>query len=182
MHYSKAASVADEALSGVKTKVSMLEPKQGAINSARSEIAKRVAETAPLLEAVSDREYWIRVIDDINSRLPEKYIWITEFSPPTEAELQKGAKPADTLKKGAPKPKADAAADAAPEVNITISGLILENPRKFEVLDDFIKNLEGSPYVATPKESEKFTREQRNDVWASKFSFPLRLKNPISLK
>ena len=67
-------------------------------------------------------------------------------------------------------------------ISINISGLILENPRRFEVLDDFVKNLEGSPYVAPPSESEKFTREQSNAVWASKFTFPLRLKNPISLK
>jgi type IV pilus assembly protein PilM len=41
-HYSKAASVADEALNSVKQKVSLLEPKESAIKSARQEIAKRM--------------------------------------------------------------------------------------------------------------------------------------------
>jgi hypothetical protein len=72
--------------------------------------------------------------------------------------------------------------ESGPVINVNISGLVLENDGKYGVLDDFLKNLEASPYVEPAKESEKFTREQRNDVWASKFTFPLRLKNPISLK
>ena len=68
-------------------------------------------------------------------------------------------------------------------MNITLSGLVLENPRGPQVFDDFIKNLSESPYVEPPKDSEKITRpSMKNDLWADKFSFPLRLKTPISLK
>jgi type IV pilus assembly protein PilM len=181
-HYTKAAAVTGDELEKVKSKVSRLEPKESAIRKSRDEVMKKMQEAAPLTEAVSDREYWVRVIEDINSRLPEDYIWITELLPPTDAELQKALKPADAPKKPGAKPKADAVVEA-PAINITINGLVLENPRKSEVFDDFIKNLSESPYVEPPKDSEKLSRpSMKNDVWADKFSFPLRLKTPISLK
>ena len=161
--------------------MSALEGKAGPITTARNSIKAKIAETEPLLQAINDREYWVRVIEDINSRLPDDFIWITELTPPSAEELNKAKPPEPPKKPGAKVAKVEEA--AAPEVNITISGLVLENPRKSEVFDDFIKNLEASPYVEPPKNSEKITRPpMRNDLWADKFSFPLRLKAPISLK
>jgi Tfp pilus assembly protein PilN len=182
-YYNKATSVTNDELAKVKSKIEQLSPKARAIDQAKRDISERVAQSAPLMNAVSDREYWVRVIDDINSRLPENYIWITEFTLPTAAELEK-AKPSDTPKKGAAPAKQKAeAADSGPVVNINIQGLVLENPRNSQVFDDFIKNLQESPYVEPPKDSEKLKRpSMANDLWADKFSFPLRLKAPISLK
>lgn len=180
-YYSKAATITAEELSKVEEKVGALSSKAGPIKTARAAIEDRVKESAPLLDAVSDREYWVRVIDDISSRLPAEYIWITEFIPPTAAEVEK-AKPVEPPKKpGGGKAKAEA--DAGPVITMTINGLVLENPRKSEVFDDFIKNLEASPYVEPPKDSEKLSRPSMNNtLWADKFSFPLTLKKPISLK
>ena len=180
-YYSKALTVTNDELAKVENKVGLLKPKEGAIATAKTEISKKVAESSPLLNAVNDREYWVKVIDDINSRLPESFIWVTEFSPPTAAELGKVKSPDALAKPGANLKKKDA--EEAPAVNVTVSGLVLENPRGPQVFDDFIKNLSESPYVEPPKDSEKITRpSMKNDLWADKFSFPLRLKTPISLK
>lgn len=178
--YSKAASVTADEVAKVSSKVTSLESKEAPINAARNNIKKRIADTEPLLQAVNDRQYWVRVIEDINSRLPDDFIWITEFTPPSAEELKK-AKPPEAPKRPGVKVKEEE--DTGPVVNITISGLVLENPRKSEVFDDFIKNLAGSNLVEPPKDSEKITRPpMRNDLWADRFSFPLRLKTPISLK
>ena len=181
-YYGKAASVANEELEKVEAKVKVLEPKESAINAARNEISKKVADSSAFLEAVSDREYWVRVINDINSRLPENFIWITEFSPPSASDIDKAAKPkaaADT-KPGAKKKDVE----TGPTVKVIISGLVLDSDRDSgAVFDDFLKNLGDSPYVSPPKDSEEIVRPTRkNDRWADKFSFPLRLKTPISLK
>jgi hypothetical protein len=180
-YYGKAASVANEELEKVEAKVKVLEPKESAINAARNEISKKVADSSAFLEAVSDREYWVRVINDVNSRLPENFIWITEFSPPSASEVDKSkAKaPADT-KPSAKKKEIE----TGPTVKVFISGLVLENSRgSGEVFDDFLKNLAESPFVTPPKDSEEIVRPTgKNDRWADKFSFPLRLKTPISLK
>ena len=179
-YYGKAAALTAEELSKVSSKVTALEGKAGPITAARNNIKAKIAETEPLLQAINDREYWVRVIDDINSRLPDDFIWVTEFTPPSAGEV-KQAKAAEPPKKPGAKVKVEE--DTVPEVNITISGLVLENPRKSEVFDDFIKNLEASPFVVPPKNSERITRPpMRNDLWADKFSFPLRLNTPISLK
>ena len=180
-YYSKALTVTNEELAKVENKVGLLKPKEGAIATAKADIAKKVAESSPLLNAVNDREYWVKVIDDINSRLPESFIWVTEFSPPTAAELGKVKSTTAAPTKPSANPRKDI--EEAPAVNITLSGLVLENPRGPQVFDDFIKNLSESPYVEPPKDSEKITRpSMKNDLWADKFSFPLRLKTPISLK
>ncbi len=181
-YYSKAASVANEEFAKVESKVKVLEPKESDISRARSEITRRVQDSAAFLEAVNDREYWVRVINDINSRLPENFIWITEFSPPSASDIDKAAKPkpaADTKPGGKKKE-----AETGPTVKVIISGLVLENPRgSGEVFDDFLKNLAESPYGTPPKDSEEIVRPTgKNDRWADKFSFPLRLKAPISLK
>ncbi len=175
-YYGKALSVTNEELSKVKGTVGLLEPKDSAIRRARDEISKKVAESAPLLTAVNDRDYWVRFIEDLNTRLPDSYIWITEFIPPTAAEMEK-AKPVEAPKKPGAKAKDS---PTGPVVDILINGLVLENPRKSEVFDDFIKNLEASPF----RESEevKIRPVMKNDVWADKFSIVLRLKSPISLK
>ncbi len=179
-YYGKAASITDGELSKLEQKVSELNSKESPIKSARAAIEKKVKDSAPLLQAVEDREYWVRVIDDIHSRLPAEFIWITEFVPPPAEEIEK-AKNAEPPKKGTGKPKVDV--EPVAPLTITVNGLVLENSRGAGVLDDFVKKLEESPYVEPPTESEKISRpSMNNSVWADKFSFPLRIKLPVSSK
>jgi Tfp pilus assembly protein PilN len=74
----------------------------------------------PLLAAISDRSFWTRVLEELNARLPEEKIWITDLV---------GA--------------ADAEADG-----LLIHGLYLFNPKQQEVVVDYFRNLSGSTLFA----------------------------------
>jgi hypothetical protein len=140
----------------------------------------------PLISIIHDREYWLKVIDDLNVRLPKDYIWITAFEPPTPEELKKindAEKAAEATPKKKPTP---GVAAAVPDVWVTIRGIYLSRDAGNDsglasTVDAFLANLKESPYV-TPVEDERLVRDQDISAhWGFKFAIPLKLKNPIDL-
>ena len=67
------------------------------------------------MQAIEAREYWVKVIDDINARLPKDYVWITSFQPqmvePTAPKPVKGSK-------APPKPAPGASAEPLTVISI----------------------------------------------------------------
>ena len=61
------------------------------IASLRKESAALDAETTPLLSAINDRGVWLRILDDLNARLPKENIWITELAPTSGGKILGGA-------------------------------------------------------------------------------------------
>jgi hypothetical protein len=125
---------------------------------------------------VRDREYWVRVIDDINSRLPSDFIWVTHFKL-EEAKEPKGTKAPASGKGNAPPP---AGAAGAAKTALVLEGLYLENPRGANVVDDFLANLGESPFFTTSKESMRLRATPNEADWAFDYAIVLPLKNPIT--
>jgi type IV pilus assembly protein PilM len=137
----------------------------------------------PLIKVIHDREYWVKVISDLNERLPKDYIWITAFEPPTADELKK-LKETDKPETGpAAKGKKAAASDASAIV-LMVRGIYLSHDAGNDAglattVDAFISSLKESPYV-TPIEDDRLIRDQDiTPQWGFKFAIPLKLKNPI---
>ncbi|HEV7402954.1 MAG TPA: type IV pilus assembly protein PilM [Chthoniobacteraceae bacterium] len=133
----------------------------------------------PLLRAVNDRDYWVRVINDINTRLPEKFVWITSFEPEIVAE---SAAPAAPTAPGARKP-GQKAVPPAPKVIVKVSGLYAFNPEGGGPLDTFIQELNKSDFYSVDPDPLKNRRTAQDDTstWAFEYGFQLVLKNPLAL-
>ena len=129
----------------------------------------------PLVAAVEERGYWLKIIEDINSRVPKDLVWVTSF----EAKVQslEGAEPAaGQLPKGQAAPK--------PNTVLLLKGLYLTNSRanQASVADEFKDKLLESPLYTLDQDPPRYKRSVPNDSdLAFEFEFPLILKNPISL-
>ncbi len=174
----RASELTAAAASKIQEQTVPLREMQDRINAVRAEIKSQEEVALPLTRSVSDRSYWVKLIDDINSRLPRELIWVVSFG----MQEVKGAERVSVG--GAPSLPGVAAASSEdkPGANVLLlKGLYLENPRKAAVVDDFVANLSESPLYEVKKDELKRSIGNENE-WASEYSVALLLKNPISSK
>ncbi len=159
---------------------------EGQINSAKRSISDLQDYVKPLLKAPAERQYWIQVINDLNSRLPQDHIWLTAFEPP-KAEDTKKREEADAAAATAKKGKKGEPAEG-PSVVMNVRGIYLSrdagNNAGPAAVDQFVEKLKESPYFE-PLTDAKDGFERRSDDtndWGFKFAVPLKLKKPIDLK
>lgn len=168
LYFMKAADITQSVAAEVEAKSGPLKNIEGKMNKARKEISDQEKLAAPFIEAVRERSYWTTVLNDLNSRLPAEFIWITSFGP---EEAAADAPPPPKAEKGMP-PKAT--------VRLLIRGLYAENPNGTAVVDDFLKNLADSPYYEV-KADELQRTVQDTLTWGWPYQFPIVLKDPIKL-
>ncbi|MDR3402755.1 MAG: type IV pilus assembly protein PilM [Chthoniobacter sp.] len=164
LYFVQAAQTVAAATEKLSPKVTELQKYEKLINQAKTDIKAQQDTAQPYLNAVDEKTYWGQIIDDINSRLPKDFVWITNF------DIQKDKEGLGGPKKGP---------NAGPKgVTLLLKGLYLFNNRGPQVVDDFINKLKESPYYTVEKDS--IIRTSPNDVdWAFEFDIPLVLKNPI---
>ena len=169
LYFMKAADITESVAAKVEEKSGPLKNIETKMIKARGDISKEQELAAPFIEAVRERDYWTAVISDLNSRLPAEFIWITSFAPEETA--------ADATPTPTPKPEKGKAKE---KVRLLIRGLYAENPRGTAVVDEFLKNLENSPYYDV-KADELQRTVQDSVTWGWPFQFPIVLKDPIKL-
>ena len=175
-YYEHAAAVVAEAAEKVEQQSVPLKNYENKMNTARTEIKAEQDAVAPLLTAVDDRSYWVRVIDDIHERLPREFIWVTSF-----AAVSADAKGAAAGKnKGGPQSQPGAGARAPGGIVLLLKGLYLYNPKQAGVVDDFIAKLKGSEFYDVD-ETNRIRAVPNEQEWAYDYQIPLILKNPIKL-
>ncbi len=149
----------------------------------QAEIKARENSVAPLLTAISERQYWVSLIDDLNTRLPDRMIWISAL------EMNAGAKAttAAPAPRGAGRPAAGAAAanTAIKGPFLGLQGFYLHNDLGgLAVVDKFAEALAGSPfYDLTNLKKNEYNpvRPTQDDVhWTFGYVFKLPLKQPIA--
>lgn len=178
-YYSRTAVVFEDAGTVLAGKVTGL-------NGFKTEFSKVEAATKvtqdrvkPLLLALSEREYWVRLIEDLDSRLPVRNIWITELSISTPAAVASAAP-----RTGKARPVAPVATD--PSTVLIVKGLYI--PKKDApatiVSDDFLKNIQESDYfeIDPKKQSEIYPTRKSPDssFWTAEYGFVLPLKKTIA--
>ena len=172
LFYDRGAQATEQVIERITPPVNELKGFENRINAVKADIKRQEDVAAPFLTAVRDREYWVKLIDDINSRLPAEYVWVTSFKLPNKGEGR--ARPAPTSGKGG--------AGASPPkeaVVLLLEGLYLDNPRGPTVVDDFVANLGESAMYEVNKAELK--RSVPNDnTWAYDYAVPLILKNSIT--
>lgn len=168
LYFVKATEITQGVTAKVEAKSAPLKNIESKMKAARSEIAKQQELSAPMIEAVRERDYWTSVLADLNSRLPAEFIWITSFGPE------------ETSPDAAPPAKPEKGAKQKETVRLMIRGLYAENPKGTAVVDDFLKNLAESPLYEVKAEELQRT-VQDTLTWGWPFQVPIVLKDSIKL-
>lgn len=198
--FNQAAAVKESETSEVVAKANQLDGIVRRFEQAVREQEQREALAAPLLLAISEREVWIRIFNELAAKLPPDYIWITQITPlsggaPVSASGAiagpASAPPAARPARGeaAPQRPGSQQQDATPAARaidaLEIQGLYLENPQAATVIDDYVKNLITSDaFKIDPSDpSRVVTRRSTPDdqTWAYAYTIVVPLANPILL-
>ena len=176
LYYDRAAAVTNQVSERLSPQVDTLKSFEKRMNDARADIKAQQDTAAPLLAAVEERSYWVKTIEDINTRLPKDFVWITSFdakNPVVKADAT------DVNAAGGGKGKNSAPSGPV----LLLKGLWLFNERGPLVFDDFVNKLKESPLYDVITDKDKgFVRSVENDSeWAYEFAIPLVLKNSITL-
>ncbi len=182
VYFDRTAQLTADAASTLEAKARPLTDFDKKIVAAMKDKDAALARALPLVATVEEKSFWIRILDDINSRLPADYVWITSFEAVTEAPVAAVPGAPKATPKPAPKPgeKAGPAevVNNNPPVRLTLKGLYLYNDKQTGVVDDFKEKLKESELYTV--DDENFKRSVPNETeWAFDFEIPLRLKNPI---
>ncbi len=190
LYFLRAANIQSDVLTDVNAKVATMHGFEDKFTKASADIQRIATTAAPLGQTVEDRQFWTRVINDVNARLPERYVWITSFQPtiggkpvpmgdpgkPLAATLP-GAAPALPGRPGAPAAK-------SPMIDgILVQGLYLHNPANNNVVVEFVNNLAKSDLFSLNMQEPKsiYLENPGEDprAWATPYRLQLTFKKGI---
>ncbi len=191
----RAANIQEGVLNNVSEKVSTMQGFEQRFNTINNDIKGIAATAAPLTQIVDDRQFWPRVISELNNRLPEKYVWITLLEPTTNVGgksvpvvLGDPTRPLFNPLNAPPVvPGRPGAAVKGPTIDgLHIKGLYLHNDRHDQVVSDFAANLNKSPFFKLDIKNEKsyiLNRSPENDQdWAFPYELQVNLAQPHPLQ
>ena len=168
---------------------SLVETETASLNGTKGEHARIAAEIKGLqakqvamkkseddiLALIAARDAYPSVLKELNDRVPERYLWITEIEPSGDT-TQKGARPAQ--------PGTQTVVDI-PVKLLKVKGLYLDNPQQAAVVDEFVANLQKSTgtFAVEEKEKSKVIKQRGNptgEYWAYPYSLWIPLRSPIT--
>lgn len=174
LYYWKAEQVAAGMKDVVTKRMAPLQAIATKMDGIKKDLKSQADSAAPFEEAVNDREYWIKVISDLNSRLPQKLIWVTSFQPGYFSGTFPDVKftPAEAGKPAPPKTK----------FGVSVRGLYIDlgTGEGQSVVYTFVNNLKSSPYIELPETQE--VHPAMGDTWDNQYQLNIYLKAPDSTK
>lgn len=143
-------------------------------------------EVKPFLDSIAEKSAWANILNELSSRLPRRYIWVTRLVP-VENDT-----PAARDKSRAPQKKPAAPEPEAPKKAIThieVKGLYLDNPPNKKgagLVDEFYDSFSGSAVFDISKDTDRASviterTTPTGETWAYSFTMRLPLKTPIPL-
>ncbi|HXA08490.1 MAG TPA: type IV pilus assembly protein PilM [Chthoniobacterales bacterium] len=188
-YFLRVAQVETRVAATLQTDVDQMRLFERQLDKLRKETAALDAAAKPLLNAINDRGVWLRIIDDLNARLPKENIWITELAPTSEGRIvgetamgltASGDRASAALARGRA-----AGAKSVPMIDgVFVRGLYLSNPKQQEIVVDYFRNLLSSTVfeVDSNKQSEVIKPSTpTNTEWAYPYELRLRLRRPFAL-
>jgi type IV pilus assembly protein PilM len=189
-YYTRAAQVALQTTETLRQKNDTMHVAEGQLDKLKKQITALDNTATPLITAVNDRNFWPQILEQLNSRLPESDIWITELAATSGGKLL-GVSEKRAAESAAIPPPTPAAAPAAkgPTVasidGINVRGLYLYNPKQQEIVVDYFRNLANSPLFAvdtkTPERFIKANNVPNDTEWAFPFELQLTLRKPVKM-
>ena len=191
-YYTRAAHVARVTAEAMRQKNDTMRVVEGQLGKLKKQITALDNVATPLITAVNDRNFWPQILEELNTRLPEADIWITELAATSGGKML-GAPKKDTAEVAptpppsvSPGSTAKATAGAEKSIDgITVRGLYLYNPKQQEIVVDYLRNLASSPlFVINAKTPERVIKSNSvpNDTeWAFPYELQLTLRKPMKL-
>ncbi|MDQ3200397.1 MAG: type IV pilus assembly protein PilM [Verrucomicrobiota bacterium] len=188
-YFMRSAHIQAQVADSLQVQVDQMRGVETRIASLRKETATLDAMATPLLTAISDRGAWLRIIDDLNARLPNENIWITELAPTSAGRIlgEAGTAPAVSAPGNSAPPRgAVAGPKTVPMIDgVFIRGLYLSNPKQQEIVVDYFRSLLDSTIfeVDPNKQSEVIRPSTPTDTeWAYPYELRLKLRQPFPLQ
>ncbi len=198
VYFSKAASVQNQVLDGVNADIAKLDGKALEFDNLKKAQDQLESIADPVLTAALERDLWLKIIDELGTKLPDRFIWITRLTPlssrrPILTGLDDKSRSVSVAAPSAPSAPASSRRTASgvapsgrPAIDaLEIQGLYFNNPSQAKVIDDFVNNLQTSSlFSIAPSEKAKIvTRRSTPDdqTWAYPYTIVLPLKTPIAL-
>jgi type IV pilus assembly protein PilM len=189
-YYTRAAQVANRTAETLRQKNDVMRVAEGQLDKLKKQITALDNTATPLITAVNDRNFWPQILEQLNSRLPQSDIWITELAATSGGKLLSVSEKrvGESASAPPPTPAAGAAARAATTATIdgiNVRGLYLWNPKQQEIVVDYLRNLANSPvFVVDAKTPERFIKSNsvpNETEWAFPFELQLTLKKPVKM-
>ena len=145
---------------------------------------KLMQEAADLAAAPMLRTAWASVLNELNTRLPARNIWVTRLRPVVGEQALEPDEGGAGWK--TPEARRDDEESTTPEVTaLLVDGLYLENENGPAVVDAFIEELAQSPVFGINEENKasivKLRATQSGNAWAYDYQLVLPLARPIPL-
>jgi Tfp pilus assembly protein PilN len=173
----------------VQQKNDTMRAAEARLDKLKKQAASLDSVATPLIAAINDRNFWPQILDDLNSRLPEADIWITELAATSGGKVL-GAGGKRIVESAAPSAAATSPAPttaaAGPAIDgIMVRGLYLYNPKQQEIVLDYFRNLANSPFFTidpkTPERVIKSNSVPTDAEWAFPYELQLTLRKPVKL-
>src|SRR2546423_2183307 len=191
VYYTRAAQVTRDTAQVIQQKNASMRGAEAQLDKLKKQIVSLDGVATPLLAAINDRDFWPQILEDLNARLPESDIWITELGATSGGKLLGAGDKHAGQPAAAPLPQTSApgtktaAASAKLIDGILVRGLYLYNPKQQEIVVDYLRNLANSPFfVVDPKTPERVIKSNSvpNDTeWAFPYELQLTLRKPVKL-
>jgi type IV pilus assembly protein PilM len=190
-YYTRAAQVAQQTAETLRQKNNTMRLAEGQLDKLKKQITALDNTATPLITAVNDRNFWPQLFEQLNSRLPESDIWITELAATSGGKLlgvseKRAAESSSTPLPATTAGPAARGATATAIDGINVRGLYLWNPKQQEIVVDYLRNLANSPLFAVDaKTPERFIKSNSvpNDTeWAFPFELQLTLRKPVKMQ
>jgi type IV pilus assembly protein PilM len=195
-YYARAAQVTRRSTEALQQKSNTMRGAETRLDQLKKEVASLDSIATPLITAVNDRNFWSALLDDVNSRLPEADIWITELAATSGGKVlgtpeKRGAEKAPAPNPASQAPAAGKSKTTTPSTSgpaidgLLVRGLYLYNPKQQEIVLDFFRNLASSPFFTIdPKTPERVIKSNSvpNDAdWAFPYELQLTLRKPVKM-
>ena len=191
VYYTRAAQVTRDTAQVIQQKDASMRGAETQLDKLKKQIASLDGVATPLLAAINDRDFWPQILEDLNARLPEADIWITELGATSGGKLLGAGDKHAGQPASAPLPQTSAPGTKTPAAGaklidgILVRGLYLYNPKQQEIVIDYLRNLANSPFfVVDPKTPERVIKSNSvpNDTeWAFPYELQLTLRKPVKL-
>jgi len=186
------AHIATRLVDGLEDDVDRMHGVERRLKHLSRETATLDAAAEPLLRAIDDRGAWLRILDDLNARLPKEDIWITELAPISGGRvLDHSVAPPSAPAINPAAPRGQARGKLTKETKgermidgVFVRGLYLYNPKQQEVVVDYFRNLVASTvFEVDPNKQSEVIRPSTptNTEWAYPYELRLKLRRPFPL-
>ena len=189
-YYTRAAHIAEQSAQAMRQKNDTMHVAEAQLDKLKKQITTLDNVATPLIIAVNDRNFWPQLLEDLNARLPEADIWITELAAISGGKLlgapeKRAGETTAPPSPSAPSSTARTAAAGKMIDGILVRGLYLYNPKQQEIVVDYLRNLAKSPFfvvdLKTPERVIKSNSVPNDMEWAFPYELQLTLRKPVKL-